>query len=135
MAGVANSEKTRENVKHSRVSGEAELWIWVFEGNASVSDLEFSPNGRLLASAGSGEVWLWDVETGKSIALLKHPQHISSIGFSPDGEWLLTGCWDNKVRIWNVEKETPHLVLTGHEGNVNAVAFHPKGRFNGVHHD
>ncbi|MBX3411621.1 MAG: hypothetical protein KF708_02795 [Pirellulales bacterium] len=77
--------------------------------------VRFSPDGRLLASAGGytfdqftfrgGEIRLWDVATGKllvSIDQLKAA--IPCLAFSPDGRRLAAASFDGTVCVWDVEQ-------------------------------
>ena len=52
---------------------------------------------------------------------------VSSVSFSPDGQTLASGSWDNTVRLWGRAADRPSLVLQGHEQFVTSVAFSPDG--------
>ena len=47
---------------------------------------------------------------------------------SPDGKPLATGSYDQQIKLWNTETGAELRTLTGHNGAVHALAFHPKGR-------
>ena len=74
--------------------------------------LAFSPDGRILASAGGdhegqGEAKLWDVSSGDLLADLKgHRRTVECLSFSPDGKTLVTaGGWANgpgEVKLWDL---------------------------------
>ena len=41
---------------------------------------------------------------------------------------LATGGWDETVTLWSVETRKPIRVLSGHKGEIHALAFSPDGR-------
>jgi WD40 repeat protein len=94
--------------------------------------LEFSPDGRTLASGSfGGAVRLWEVATGETLAVLPgHTTLVSSVAFSCDGRALASGSWDGTVRVWDVadanHPSTRHT-LVGHAALIWSVAFSPDG--------
>ena len=73
---------------------------------------------------------LWDVATGKEIrSFAGHTGEVSSVAFSPDGRFALSGSWDHTVRLWDVATGKEIRTFAGHTGRVNSVAFSPDGRF------
>ncbi len=81
-----------------------------------VCSVAFSPDGKLLVSAGgsefaparngnktSGEVKLWDVAAAAERGpLTGHADKVMSAAFSPDGAMLATGSADRTIRLWDV---------------------------------
>jgi WD40 repeat protein len=56
-----------------------------------------------------------------------HGDRLSSVVFSPDGQLLLTGSYDNTALLWSLGAAEPRLRLEGHEQHVVCVAWHPDG--------
>jgi hypothetical protein len=75
-----------------------------------VNDVDFSPDGKLLASVSGDEsfgdltIRLWDVESGKAHGepLTGHTDIVSDVEFSPDGKRLASTSADTTVRLWDV---------------------------------
>lgn len=95
----------------------------------AVTALEFSPDGKMLASAGAdGTATLWSVgEKLEQVAVLNHGMPLWTVRFSPDGEILLTAGAnrDNRtdfVKLWDIAKGMERAALP-HVYGVQAVAF------------
>ena len=64
----------------------------------------------------------------QSIAVLKgHESGVWSVTFSPDGNTIASGSWDNTIRLWDRASAKEIAVLKGHEDYVISVAFSPDG--------
>ena len=50
-------------------------------------------------------VRLWNIETGENIITLKHPDMVTSMSFSYNGEHIATISRDKKLRVWNIKKQ------------------------------
>jgi WD40 repeat protein len=54
---------------------------------------------------------------------------VSSVAFSPDGTRIVSGGFDNTVRVWDAASGQPiGAPLTGHTDPVLSVAFSPDGK-------
>jgi WD40 repeat protein len=100
---------------------------------SSLSDAAFSPDGRLVAGAGTGRdhaVHIWDAQTGLPLSTLEHPAAVLSVAFSPNGRLIATGCADGNARIWNVATGLLLSPVFPHDrgargDDVRMVAFSP----------
>lgn len=100
-----------------------------------VLTLAFSPDGQRLAAAGGdwtlGEpcgIKVWDVTTGLEVqALQGHQNAVTSVVFTPDGRYLVSGGFDRMVRVWGAQRGRLLRTLQ-HTGAVKSVAISPDGQ-------
>jgi hypothetical protein len=87
-----------------------------------------SPNGTHLLTAGrNGQLYYIDRrDFSFSRKLASHKQMVLNAAFSPDGQWILTGCDDGVVRLWNLMGKRVRR-YTGHGRAVTSVACSPDG--------
>ena len=78
----------------------------------STTELEFSPDGKLLLTCEMGNVseaggsggppQLWEADTGKLQATLSGAEDFTYVAFSADGKLVATGQNDGTARLWEV---------------------------------
>ena len=70
-----------------------------------------------------------DVATGKALFELDgHTKEVRDIGYSPDGQWLVTASEDHTARIWRAATGKSVAVLP-HEAEVIMAMFSPGGQW------
>lgn len=101
--------------------------------NSSVEAVNFSPDGRLLATThwpmgvatpGSQGATVWDWRTREIVAHL--PGAANNVSFAPDGTTLAVSR-DGSTAIWNLTTDEVVQELTGHHGWVQDVEHSPDG--------
>jgi len=104
----------------------------------AVNALAFDPNNQWLAAGSSNNsVYIWSkddlsnsllgsAEGSSPREFSGHTEAVTSLAFSPDGRWLISGSADQTLRLWNLFSSDPGqnpLVLLGHTDDVNALAI------------
>ena len=103
-----------------------------------ISALPMSPSGSLIAEMYSGHITgVVSLERGKQLqwpsinsVLQGHAEGVTSVAFSPDGKYIVSGSEDKNIRMWDAQ--TGKLVAApfeGHTGSVTSVAFSPDGNY------
>ncbi|XXT55109.1 protein kinase [Sorangium sp. So ce542] len=70
----------------------------------------------------------WALQAGVARVVLTHPDAVSGTAFSPDGNRIVSACFDKMARVWNADGRGGILVLRGHEDRLYAAAFSPDGK-------
>lgn len=71
----------------------------------SFACLAIDPSAEVVCAAShdSFDIHLWSVQTGALLDQLSgHEGPISTLAFTPDGRYLISGSWDRTVRVWNI---------------------------------
>ncbi|KAF7319182.1 Chromatin associated protein [Mycena chlorophos] len=97
--------------------------------------VQFSADGRFLATGCNRSAQIFDVKTGRKTCVLvddlggtNGDLYIRSVRFSPDGRYLATGAEDRKIRIWDITKGQVIQVFTGHTQEIYSLDFSRDGR-------
>jgi WD40 repeat protein len=80
-----------------------------------VTDVSWSPDGRLLAAASDdGKGTVWDVQTGETRFTLEgHDKSMLRIRFNHSGRLIASSSWDDTIRLWDAFTGRPVLRLPG----------------------
>ncbi|HUP78625.1 MAG TPA: DUF1549 domain-containing protein, partial [Pirellula sp.] len=80
----------------------------VYKRSPTISSIDYSKDGKLIAVSGFYETLLFDSENGKlQQRLIGLSPRVESLSYSPDGKWLAVASGEQGVsgelQIWNVE--------------------------------
>jgi guanine nucleotide-binding protein G(I)/G(S)/G(T) subunit beta-1 len=68
---------------------------------AGVTSVDVSASGQyIFAAYDNGQVYMWSALRAIKICDMPHDSRVSSLGVSPDGYALATGCWDFNLRVF-----------------------------------
>src|SRR5262245_54467731 len=147
---IASAGKSR-SIKINEAASGRELFTLTPERALAVTSLEWSPDGRLLASSieetrpgvtidsiATGDsfsgilnysIRLWDAASGRELRKLTgHTAATRATAFSPDGRLLASGGADAVVKLWDTVTGRELATLNGHSLGVKAVAFSEDGK-------
>lgn len=87
----------------------------------------FSPDGRLLATAGPGlSIQIWEMATGSQRLEFRIPSLPGRLALAPDGRTIASHEGDDGYRLWDLEAGDS---LAAFPGSGKAIAFSPDGRW------
>lgn len=100
--------------------------------SSRIFDLQYSPDGKLIALAGFRQITLIDSATRQPVAGLKGSvEAVRALAFSRDGQWLAAAgglpARSGEVLIWNLPRRELVRSIHGHADCIYAVAFSPDG--------
>jgi len=123
---IAIVEDVRITVWNTR-TGERADEIPISRRPLSISAFAASSDWALFLTADEQFLYLWD--RVKHTLVERWPGHAGGVhgaAFSPDGRWLATGGWrDRVIRLWDVATRTEQAAFTQHTGWISRLAFSP----------
>lgn len=127
VAATGISGLKGEAIVFDMKSGEVAATIGEGTHRDILFDAEFSPDGKLLATAGyDRDIHLWDLASGKLLrSMTAHNGAVYDLAFSPDGGVLASASGDGTCKIWEVSTGERLDTLNQPEGEQYRVAFTP----------
>jgi periodic tryptophan protein 2 len=95
------------------------------------SSIAVDPSGEVVCAGSleSDQINIWSVQTGQLLdQLVGHEGPISTLAFSADGATLVSGSWDNTVRLWSIFARTQTSEPLQCQANVLCVAVRPDSK-------
>jgi WD40 repeat protein len=107
-----------------------------WDTDSFISDLAFSPDGALLATANNRD-WVrlsnyrfyssvWQVDAARlQTYLLGHEQWVAGVAFSPDGKIIATASEDASINLWQAQDGSLQRKIETTFGAISSVDFSP----------
>ncbi|MFN8349359.1 MAG: hypothetical protein U0X91_30435 [Spirosomataceae bacterium] len=93
-------------------------------GDIWSGELSPDPNsGYVLTASDDATAVLWN-DKGDRIRTFQHRKGVNRATFSPDGQSILTACYDSLARLWSIKNTDPPVLML-HLGSVSYAAFSP----------
>src|SRR5262249_55493693 len=118
--------------------GPWEAWLWEVETGKLVQSFRRYSNGVLYGIVGpegtvvtgnlAGKARIYDAASGEEKLALPHGSRVRGLAVSPDGKWLVTGCNDRAVRVWDLASGMLKRTLSGHTDEAVRIRFSPDGK-------
>jgi WD40 repeat protein len=86
------------------------------------------PNPNLTLSQAQTSPSSKAAQTNPLYSLRTHIWDVSTLAFSPDGQTLVSGSFDETIQVWNLKTRKLIRSLPGHKDGVNAVVISPDGQ-------
>ena len=145
--GAADVAITPDGERLASMGAYGDITVWQADSGQSLlalhdeaialgNSLAFSPDGRLLAAAGTTSVVIWDATTGEKWAALAgqstgttlgYNLGVGQISFSPDGERLAVANMDGFSKVWDLATKTELLALPPIDQPAKAMAYNAGG--------
>jgi WD40 repeat protein len=115
------------------VQTEKSMWAHMGRGDRSLS-LAYSPDGKILASAGGSAVQLWNAHTGEPVRTLRPTRGgIFAVAFTTDAKSIIGGGSPGnhsagQVTVWDVATGTIRQFFESEALIVQSVAVAPDGK-------
>ncbi|TPX32377.1 hypothetical protein SmJEL517_g04533 [Synchytrium microbalum] len=96
-----------------------------------IDAVAINPSGEWLAFGSSklGQLLVWEWQSESYVLKQQGHRHdMSSVAYSPDGQFVATGGDDGKLKIWSTLTGFCHVTFTEHTSGIEAVEFAKAGQ-------
>lgn len=89
-----------------------------------------SPNGRYITGKDDNTLMIYDATNGEKVYTFTEQSNIiSSVSWSLDGKYIVSGGANGMIEVWDVTKGMKIHTIAGHSDKVECVEISPNGRY------
>jgi len=95
-----------------------------------LSCCRFLDESKILTTSGDSVCILWDIERNENVLqFTDHTGDVMSVALDPSSpKHFITGSCDSTAKLWDARvPDYPTITFTGHDSDINSVAFFPDG--------
>ncbi|MBV6459699.1 MAG: hypothetical protein HONBIEJF_02851 [Fimbriimonadaceae bacterium] len=117
-SGSVEIWRTDDLQRLARAKVDSHVWSIAFSGQSD----------KLAVGLADGTVIVLRVSDLTEVQRLKSANGlIQSLAFHPSGKWLVAGCFNNAIEVWDLGNPVSPLILRGHKQWITQVAVAPNG--------
>ena len=95
------------------------------EETTGIEDLILIPKKKAVVVVGTDEDWVAYRQPNHERFAADYFESLQTVGADATGEFLATGSANGQVVVWHIGTSARRYVLSGHQGAVTSIAFHP----------
>ncbi|XP_045534107.1 periodic tryptophan protein 2 homolog isoform X1 [Papilio machaon] len=97
-----------------------------------ISSVAVSPQGDWVAFGCPhiGQLLVWEWQSEQYVMKQQgHSQDMTCVAYSPDGQYIVTGGYDGKVKLWNTSSGFCFVTFSEHSSTVTSIVFSANKKF------
>lgn len=98
----------------------------MIQHGSPISGVDAAQDGHVLTAGYDNQLILWQAASHRALARACHDHLVNQCVFSPCGRFAASSSSDYSARLWRLPELRLETVMTGHEDDVEGIAFHPE---------
>ncbi|KAG1659418.1 Periodic tryptophan protein 2 [Nymphon striatum] len=99
------------------------------ENSIDAININFTGDWIALASSNLGQLVVWEWQSESFVMKQQgHFNNMNCVTYSPDGQFIVTGGDDGKVKLWNTDTGFCFATFNEHKASVSSVCFTQSGK-------
>jgi WD40 repeat protein len=91
----------------------------------AINAIKYLPDGKIVIATGKSVIAASWQEKKSTLGF--HDDYVTSLAQSIDGRIVISGGWDGRVRMWDLDTTSSGKIIYSPRNKIFAVALHPNG--------